>query len=114
MFRAIGRWFKALGYLLTGQIDSARRVLDTNPHVIRAKYDAIIRDKVGRIHTYKQAVAGLIAQLDGFPVRTEMETMGTTTVTTVTKVAEKKLPASLFEVPEDYQEKPMRRMGAMP
>lgn len=62
MFRAIGRWFKAIGYLLTGQIDSARRVLDTNPHVVRAKYDTIIRDKVARIQTYKQAVAGLIAQ----------------------------------------------------
>ena len=33
MFRALARWFKAIGYLLTGQIDSARRVLDTNPHV---------------------------------------------------------------------------------
>jgi hypothetical protein len=62
MFRAIGRWFKAVGYLLTGQVDSARRVLDTNPHVIRAKYDTIIREKVSRIHMYKQAVAGLIAQ----------------------------------------------------
>jgi phage shock protein A len=62
MCGAIGRWIKAVGYLLTGQIDSARRVLDTNPHVVRAKYDAIIREKVGRIHTYKQAVAGLIAQ----------------------------------------------------
>ena len=62
MFGAIGRWIKAVGYLLTGQIDSARRVLDTNPHVVRAKYDAIITEKVSRIHTYKQAVAGLIAQ----------------------------------------------------
>lgn len=62
MFKAIGRWVKAIGYLLTGQVDSARRVLDTNPHVVRAKYDQIIRDKVGQIHTYKQAVAGLIAQ----------------------------------------------------
>ena len=62
MFKAIGRWIKAVGYLLTGQIDSARRVLDTNPHVVRAKYDQIITDKVGQIHTYKQAVAGLIAQ----------------------------------------------------
>lgn len=62
MFGAIGRWIKAVGYLLTGQIDSARRVLDTNPHVVRAKYDAVIRDKVNQIHTYKQAVAGLIAQ----------------------------------------------------
>ena len=62
MFGALGRWIKAVGYLLTGQIDSARRVLDTNPHVVRAKYDAVIRDKVNQIHTYKQAVAGLIAQ----------------------------------------------------
>ena len=62
MFRAIGRWFKALGYLITGQIDSARRALDTDPNVIRAKYDDIIRDKTGQIQQYKQAVAGLIAQ----------------------------------------------------
>jgi hypothetical protein len=62
MFSAIGRWIKAIGYLFTGQIDSARRVLDTNPHVVRAKYDAVIRDKVNRIQMYKQAVAGLIAQ----------------------------------------------------
>src|SRR5687767_12271396 len=62
MFGALGRWIRAVGYLLTGQIDSARRVLDTNPHVVRAKYDTIIREKVARIHTYKQAVAGLIAQ----------------------------------------------------
>ena len=62
MFKAITRWFKAVGYLLTGQIDSARRVIDTNPHVIKAKYDDIVRDKISRIHQYKQAVAGLIAQ----------------------------------------------------
>lgn len=62
MFRAIGRWIKAVGYLLTGQVDSARRVLDTNPHVIRAKYDEIVREKISRIQQYKQAVAGLIAQ----------------------------------------------------
>ena len=53
MFKAIGRWIKAVGYLLTGQIDSARRVLDTNPHVIKAKYDAIVEDKIERIHQYK-------------------------------------------------------------
>lgn len=62
MFGAIMRWFKAVGYLLTGQIDSARRVIDQNPHVVRAKYDQIVRDKVNQIHIYKQAVAGLIAQ----------------------------------------------------
>lgn len=62
MFKAIGRWIKAVGYLLTGQIDAARRTLDTNPHVVRAKYDDIISEKKSRIHQYKQAVAGLIAQ----------------------------------------------------
>ena len=62
MFAAIGRWIKAVGYLLTGQIDAARRTLDTNPHVVRAKYDEIIKDKTDRIHQYKQAVAALIAQ----------------------------------------------------
>lgn len=62
MFRAIGKWIKAVGYLLTGQVDSARRVLDTNPHVIRAKYNEIVREKISRIQQYKQAVAGLIAQ----------------------------------------------------
>ena len=62
MFRALGRWIKAVGYLLTGQVDSARRVLDTNPHVIRAKYDEVVREKVSRIQQFKQAVAGLIAQ----------------------------------------------------
>ncbi|MHC5053979.1 MAG: PspA/IM30 family protein [Planctomycetota bacterium] len=62
MFRAIGRWLKAVGYLFTGRIDAARRALDTNPHVVRAKYEDIIREKTDRIQQYKQAVAGLIAQ----------------------------------------------------
>ena len=62
MFKAIARWFKALGYLMTGQVDSARRTLDANPHVIRAKYDEIVEEKTKRIHQYKEAVAKLIAQ----------------------------------------------------
>lgn len=62
MFSAIGRWLKALGYLITGQIDAARRELDTNPHVVRAKFDEIVRDKTERIQQYKQAVAQIIAQ----------------------------------------------------
>ena len=62
MFRAIARWVKAVGYLLTGQVDAARRTLDTNPHVVKAKFDEIMREKTGRIHQYKQAVAALIAQ----------------------------------------------------
>lgn len=62
LFGSIGRWFKALGYLLTGRIDAARETLDTNPHVVKAKYDDIIREKVGRIQEYKKAVASLVAQ----------------------------------------------------
>ncbi len=62
MFRAIGRWFRAVGYLLTGQIDSARRTLDTNPQVVRAKFDDIVREKTRSIHTYKQALSSLVAQ----------------------------------------------------
>jgi hypothetical protein len=62
MFDAIGRWLKAIGYLLTGRIDSSRRVLDQDPHVVRAKFDEITRQKVNQIHVYKQAVSGLIAQ----------------------------------------------------
>ncbi len=62
MFGAMMRWLKAVGYLLTGRIDAARRTLDTNPHVVRAKFDEIIGDKTARIQQYKQAVATLIAQ----------------------------------------------------
>lgn len=62
MFLALARWIKAFGYLMTGQLDAARRTLDSNPHVVRAKYDEVIRDKTSRIHQYKQAVAQLITQ----------------------------------------------------
>ena len=62
MFGAIGRWFKAVWYKITGQIDQARRGLDSDPHVMRAKFDGIIKGKVNQIHTYTQAVATLIAQ----------------------------------------------------
>jgi chromosome segregation ATPase len=62
MFRAIGRYFRALGYLLTGRIDQARRALMLNPNVMRATYDQVIQDKKRRIHQYRDAVAGMISQ----------------------------------------------------
>lgn len=62
MFRAIARYFRALGYLITGRIDAARNTLNTNPNVVRATYDHIIEDKKNRIQQYKDAVAGMIAQ----------------------------------------------------
>ena len=62
MFRAIGRYFRALGYLITGRIDAARRTLSENPNVVRATYDHVIEEKKSRIQQYKDAVAGMIAQ----------------------------------------------------
>lgn len=62
MFRAIGRYFRALGYLLTGRVDRARQSLNTNPDVVRATYDRVIIEKKKRIHQYKDAVGAMIAQ----------------------------------------------------
>ena len=62
MFRAIGRWFRAVGFFLSGNVDASRRSLDANPHVMAARYDEVVRDKTKRFHQYKQAVAALIAQ----------------------------------------------------
>ena len=62
MFRAIGRYFRALGYLVTGRIDEARRTLSTSPAVVQATYDRVIEEKTKRIHQYKEAVGAMIAQ----------------------------------------------------
>jgi hypothetical protein len=62
MFSAIGRWFRAFGYLITGRIDKARRALMSNPDVVRATYDQVIADKRSHIIQYKDAVAAMIGQ----------------------------------------------------
>ncbi len=62
MFKAIGRWFRAIGYLFTGRIDRARRSVTSNPDVIRATYDRVIGDKKGHALQYKDAVAAMIGQ----------------------------------------------------
>lgn len=71
MFGAIGRWFKAIYYAITGSLDEARRDLDTNPNVMRAKYEEIIQEKTGRVQEYKQAVAALVAQQEKKMARLE-------------------------------------------
>jgi chromosome segregation ATPase len=38
--------------------------LSTNPDVVRATYDAVIKEKTDRIHQYKDAVAAMIAQAE--------------------------------------------------
>lgn len=62
MFRAIGRYIRALGYLVTGRVDAARRELSKNPAVIQATYDRIVEEKVKSINQYKNAVGKLVAQ----------------------------------------------------
>ena len=62
MFGAIGRWFRSLGYMLTGRIDASRRGMDLDPHAMRAKYQDVINDKTKRAQEYKRAIAGLVAQ----------------------------------------------------
>ncbi len=62
MFGAVGRYFRALGYLITGRVDAARQTLNQNPYVIQATFDRIIDEKKIRIGQYKDAVARLISQ----------------------------------------------------
>ena len=45
MFKAIGRYLRAFGYLITGRIDAARKELSTNPYVVQATYDSVIEEK---------------------------------------------------------------------
>ncbi|MBN1517053.1 hypothetical protein JXA32_10855 [Candidatus Sumerlaeota bacterium] len=62
MFGAIGRWFRSLGDLLTGRIDSSRRGMDTDAGAIRTKYERIIKKRTQQIDQYKQALGALVAQ----------------------------------------------------
>ena len=62
MFRAIGRYFRALGYLVTGRFDRARQSISMSPDVVRATYDRVIDEKKKRVHQYKDAVAAMITQ----------------------------------------------------
>jgi phage shock protein A len=62
MFGAMWRYVRAIGYYMTGRMDAARRVLDTNPNVVKATFDQIVREKRARVNQYKEAVATLVAQ----------------------------------------------------
>jgi len=62
MLGAIGRFFKAVGYLFTGRMDKYRETVMKNPQAMRAAYNDVVAEKKGRIHQYKEAVAGMIAQ----------------------------------------------------
>lgn len=56
-------------------------------------------------------VAGMMEQIDGFPVSTSMNAMGMTITTMLTRIEEKNLDKSLFEIPKDYKMVDMKDLG---
>jgi chromosome segregation ATPase len=62
MFGAIGRFFRAIKYLITGKVDSAADAISQNPTVISATFDKVIQDKKKRLNEYKDAISAMIAQ----------------------------------------------------
>ncbi len=62
MFSAVGKYFRAVWYLMTFRVDKASETLRMNPGVISANYDRIIKDKKERLNQYKDAIAAMIAQ----------------------------------------------------
>ena len=62
MFKAIGKYFRAVWYLMTFRVDKASETLRMNPGVISANYDRVIEEKRNRLNQYKDAVSAMIAQ----------------------------------------------------
>jgi len=64
MFKAIGRFFTTIGYLLTGRLDAKTKGLNEDPSVVRARYDGLITQKRGSILQVRNAVAGVIRNVE--------------------------------------------------
>ena len=62
MFRAIMRFFRSIGYLLTGKVDAQTDKLQRDPTVIKANFARIVQEKKASIQEYMSAVAQLVAQ----------------------------------------------------
>lgn len=62
MFKAVGKYFRAVWYLMTFRVDKASETLRMNPGVMSANYDRIISEKKQRLNQYKDAVSAMIAQ----------------------------------------------------
>ncbi len=62
MFKAVGKYFRAVWYLMTFRVDKASETLRMNPGVISANYDRVIEEKRSRLNQYKDAVSAMIAQ----------------------------------------------------
>jgi len=64
MFKAIRRFFRAIGYMLSGKIDSSTKGLNEDPHVVRARFDDLLEKKRASILQVRNAVAGLIRNVE--------------------------------------------------
>jgi hypothetical protein len=62
MFSAVGKYFRAIWYLMTFRVDKASETLRMNPGVISANYDRIIVEKKSRLNQYKDAISAMVAQ----------------------------------------------------
>jgi len=62
MFKAVGKYFRAVWYLMTFRVTKASETLRMNPGVISANYDRVIVEKKNRLNQYKDAVSAMIAQ----------------------------------------------------
>jgi len=64
MFKAIGRFLKTIGYMITGVLSSSTKGINENPNVIRARFDDLIDKKRKSILQVRNAVAGLIRNIE--------------------------------------------------
>lgn len=62
MFNAVGKYFRAVWYLMTFRVTKASETLRMNPGVVSANYDRVIVEKRNRLNQYKDAVSAMIAQ----------------------------------------------------
>lgn len=62
MFKAIGRLFKAIYYLITFRFNDAADTFLNRPEIMGARYDEIITEKRNRLNEYVNAVSALKVQ----------------------------------------------------
>ncbi|RDJ35050.1 MAG: hypothetical protein DWQ19_09450 [Crenarchaeota archaeon] len=74
MFRAIGRLLRTIGYFFSGRLDKASDKIALNDAVVSSTYDQIISEKRNSIQTYKDAIAGMVAEREKKKIRIQDET----------------------------------------
>lgn len=61
-FRSLGRFFRAIGYYLSGGLIKKTEQIEMDPNVTRAQFEDVITSRRRRIQEYKSAVGRLMAQ----------------------------------------------------